>query len=95
MVRWEILFSGRVQHVGFRYTACYIARDLGLTGWVANLPDGRVLMEAQGEPASLRKLLLKLKGHLTIRITEARVTELPPLPKEYGFRVRHSAGEEL
>ena len=41
--RWHILFSGKVQHVGFRYTAYYIARDLGLTGWVDNLPDGRVV----------------------------------------------------
>ena len=93
MVRWEILFSGRVQHVGFRYTAYYIARDLGLTGWVANLPDGQVLMEAQGEPVALRKLLLKLKDQRHIRITGTRVTELPPLPKEAGFQVRHSAGD--
>ena len=40
--RWHILFSGKVQHVGFRYTAYYLARDLGLTGWVDNLADGRV-----------------------------------------------------
>ena len=93
MVRWEILFSGRVQHVGFRYTAYYIARDLGLTGWVANLPDGQVLMEAQGEPVALRKLLLKLKDQRHIRITGTRVTELPPLPKESGFQVRHNAGD--
>lgn len=95
MVRWKILFSGQVQHVGFRYTAYYIARDLGLTGWVANLPDGQVLMEAQGEPVALRKLLLKLKDQRHIRITETRVTELPSLPKEYGFRVRHSAGTDF
>ena len=47
-VRWRVLFSGKVQHVGFRYTAYYLARELYLTGWVDNLPDGRVAMEAQG-----------------------------------------------
>ncbi len=94
MVRWRVVFSGTVQHVGFRYTAFYIARELGLTGWVANLPDGRVVLEAQGEAVPLRKLVLRLKDQRHIRITEARVTELPPLPKEYGFRVRHGAGEE-
>ncbi len=29
-VRWHMTFSGRVQHVGFRYTACYLARGLYL-----------------------------------------------------------------
>ena len=56
-VRWHVIFSGRVQHVGFRYTAYYMARELGLTGWVDNLPDGRVEMEVQGPPPKLRKLL--------------------------------------
>ena len=40
--RWHLLFTGQVQHVGFRYTAYYLARDLGLTGWVDTLPDSRV-----------------------------------------------------
>ena len=42
MQRWHVVFSGRVQHVGFRYTSLYIARSLYLTGWVRNLKDGRV-----------------------------------------------------
>ena len=32
MTRWHVIFSGRVQHVGFRYTAYYFTRDLYLTG---------------------------------------------------------------
>ena len=48
-VRKHIIFSGRVQGVGFRYTACYLARPLGLTGWVKNLTDGRVEAELQGQ----------------------------------------------
>ena len=41
-IRRHIYFSGRVQEVGFRFTACLLARRLGLTGWVKNLWDGRV-----------------------------------------------------
>lgn len=33
-IRRHIYFSGRVQEVGFRFTACLLARRLGLTGWV-------------------------------------------------------------
>ena len=44
-VRKHFYFSGDVQMVGFRYQAKYAADDLGLTGWVCNLCDGRVEME--------------------------------------------------
>ena len=56
MTRWHVIFSGRVQHVGFRYTAYYFTRDLYLTGWVDNRPDGTVEMEVQGPPLLLQRL---------------------------------------
>ena len=88
MVRWHILFSGRVQHVGFRYTAYYLTRDLYLTGWVDNLPDGRVEMEVQGGVSRVRKLLLQLKGASHIHINHMDITEIDPLPHERKFTVR-------
>ena len=86
--RWHIVFTGRVQHVGFRYTAYYIARELRLTGWVDNLPDGRVELEAQGDLPALRKLVLRLKDQRHIRITRTDIKGIPPLPRETGFQVR-------
>ena len=86
--RWHVIFSGRVQHVGFRYTAYYIARDLHLTGWVDNLPDGRVEMEVQGDVVLLRKLLLRLKAQPQIRILDADIQTVPTLHWERRFQVR-------
>lgn len=86
--RWHLLFTGQVQHVGFRYTAYYLARDLGLTGWVDNLPDGRVEMELQGPSSRLRKLLLRLKDQRHIRITDVEITRVPCRALERRFSVR-------
>ena len=51
-IRQRIVFHGRVQGVGFRYTAKYLAQSLGLTGWVENEFDGTVVMEIQGREPS-------------------------------------------
>ncbi|MFX1324478.1 MAG: acylphosphatase [Promethearchaeota archaeon] len=48
---------GLVQGVFFRYTTRKIARKLGLTGYVKNLPDGSVFIEAEGPKDSLLELL--------------------------------------
>ncbi len=86
LTRLRFLFTGRVQHVGFRYTAYYFTRGLYVTGWVDNLPDGRVAMEVQGPPMQLEKLLSKLKARF--EIDRVAVEKLEVLPHERGFRVR-------
>ena len=85
--RWRIQCFGKVQHVGFRYTAMYLARKLYLTGWVINLHDGSVLLEAQGGTAQLRKFLIQLKSQKHIHIGKSVITVLPPQPYERAFRV--------
>ena len=61
-IRKRIVFHGRVQGVGFRYTAKYLAQSLELTGWVRNDWDQTVTMEVQGREALINKLLVGLKG---------------------------------
>ena len=88
VARWHVVFDGRVQHVGFRYTAYYLARSLYLTGWVDNLPDGRVEMEAQGPVTLLRRLVLQLKSRPHIHITDMDITEIPVKAWDRRFEVR-------
>lgn len=59
----HIYFSGHVQGVGFRYTTSRLAKDLGLVGWVRNLPDGRVEAVMSGAGESIDRCLKELKEH--------------------------------
>ena len=76
-VRKRIYFSGRVQRVGFRFTAEGLAKELGLTGYVKNLPDGRVEMEAQGTEDAIREMLAALRTDDYIRITKTEIIDKP------------------
>ena len=60
--RIHVFYSGRVQGVGFRFTAERIALSLGIVGWVRNLPDGRVEVLGEGEEAKLVLFLEKIKN---------------------------------
>ena len=51
--RMTVFFSGRVQGVGFRYTAKTVAAGFEITGAIKNLPDGRVELVAEGGRAEL------------------------------------------
>lgn len=86
--RFRIRFHGRVQGVGFRYTAYHIAQGLGLTGWVENCFDGTVLCEVQGDKISIDEMLGKLSSGRYIDITDMEISELQPDEQERSFNIR-------
>ena len=88
MVRWHIFFSGRVQHVGFRWISARFARELYLTGWVQNIRDGMVEMEVQGSVSSIRQLIVRLKAQPHIIIDDISVEEVPVVLSERVFSVK-------
>ena len=55
--RHTVHFAGRVQGVGFRYTVEQIAGQFPVTGYVQNLPDGRVLLVMEGAKSDLDALI--------------------------------------
>jgi acylphosphatase len=56
-MRTHVYISGRVQGVSFRWNTQYRAQELGLTGWVRNLWDGRVEAVFEGEEETVRKMV--------------------------------------
>lgn len=87
-IRQRIRFTGRVQGVGFRYTAQCVARLNALTGWVHNEDDGSVLMEIQGEKTSIDKMIGQIDSGTFIIIDTIEKTPLPLDEQERTFRVR-------
>ena len=66
-------YSGRVQGVGFRFTAQDLGRDLGVCGWVRNLGDGRVEVVAEAEEELLKEFLTRLKQYFSRYIQDVDV----------------------
>lgn len=90
MISLQVFFEGRVQGVGFRWTVKRIATGYDVTGWVRNLPDGRVELRVVGEDAEVREFLeaigqSELRAHIR-RQEEQPLTE--PLAAR-GFEIRH------
>ena len=84
----HIFFSGRVQGVGFRFTAHRIAGSFGLTGFVRNLPDCRVEMLAQGNPDDIDGCLENIKAAFTGYIRDCEIEQVPVNNRYESFDIR-------
>ena len=85
----RMIFSGRVQGVGFRYTAQAIARRHPVGGYVRNLPDGTVELVAQGAPAVLNALVAELQRHFQEHIRRCDRTPLASPESFDRFEIRY------
>ena len=88
--RITVRYEGRVQGVGFRYTAVSLAQDLNLTGWVKNEFDGSVALVAEGEEESLMELLQAIRrSNLGRYITNELVRRSAATGEFKGFSIAH------
>ena len=92
--RVTVRYSGHVQGVGFRYTATSIARGHDVTGYVRNLPDGRVELVAEGDLQASDAFLSEVSERLGDHIRdERRDTSTPPRAStphsRFGINRRH------
>ena len=86
----RMVYTGRVQGVGFRYSVKQIAAGYEVTGWVRNLPDGRVELQAGGESGELDAFLAAIAAsHLGGYIKETWRHDLDaPTSAWTGFEIR-------
>ena len=75
--RRVILFSGSVQGVGFRYTACRAAAGFDVTGAVRNLHDGRVECVVEGEAAEIDAFIADLRERMSGYVDNVSQQTLP------------------
>ena len=86
--RIHVYYSGRVQGVGFRFTVERLAIDLGLTGWVKNLPDRRVEFVCEGKKEELDKILDKIDEYFANYIRQKDVQWIPAGAEFTDFEIR-------
>jgi acylphosphatase len=85
----RVVVSGRVQGVWFRESTRQRAAELGLTGWVRNLSDGRVEALFQGDAHAVAAALVFVsQGPQLARVTDVEVDEQEPGEAPTDFRVR-------
>ena len=87
MAAKHVIFIGRVQGVGFRYTAHRIAHRHQLTGFVRNLPDGSVEMFAQGPAQDIDDCIQDINEYFGDYLRETGIQEIPTDPKYKDFRI--------
>ena len=90
MTSLQVFYEGNVQGVGFRWTVRDAAKGFDVTGWVRNLPDGRVELQAIGEEAEVRAFLDGVaRGELHSLIHKQTENKLEKPVTARGFEIRH------
>ncbi|CAH1057482.1 Acylphosphatase [Paenibacillus pseudetheri] len=87
VVRKQIVFSGRVQKVGFRLEIYTIAERMRLTGTVTNLKDGSVEVEVQGEEQQISFLVHCMKSLKRASVKKVTMSDLPIHESEKDFTI--------
>jgi acylphosphatase len=89
MHRKTCIFSGRVQGVGFRYTAQNIAQQYDVKGYVRNLPDGRVELVLEGPDEEMDNIVDSIRDRLDSFIGNVDYHLLPATGEFRQFQIKH------
>ena len=88
MERFSIVFTGRVQGVGFRYTAESIARGFEISGWIRNERDGSVRCVIEGAADELERFVAAVRNAMNGSISNVVIDRAAATGEFQGFHVR-------
>ncbi|AOS45507.1 Acylphosphatase [Lacunisphaera limnophila] len=83
-----VYFSGRVQGVGFRYQTLQVAKEFDVSGWVGNLADGRVQLEAEGRAQEVKDFIAAVQERMEGHVRKVEQTSGTRPPEFVGFAMR-------
>jgi len=86
--RVHMFYSGRVQGVGFRYTTENLAKNFKITGWVRNLPDGRVEIVAEGDQEKLENFIEAIDQEMNYFIRQKEIDWEIPITEFKNFFIK-------
>jgi len=89
MERRQVHFRGMVQGVGFRYTTRKIASRFAVSGYVKNLPDGQVLLVAEGGAGELDRFLAAVSAEMRLAIQDRAISIEPATGEFRQFEIRY------
>lgn len=87
-MRYDIIFTGRVQGVGFRATAAGVAQGFAITGWVRNEPNRTVRCVAEGETNELDRFVGAVKEAMAGYVRDVQIQTGAATGEFIGFHVR-------
>jgi acylphosphatase len=83
-----VYFSGHVQGVGFRYSVLQVAKEFEVAGYVRNLLDGRVQVEAEGADAEIAAFVAAIEEKMHGYIRKVERSSRKRAPEFSGFAIR-------
>jgi len=89
MIAKRVIFEGRVQGVGFRYTTKDLARGFDVCGWVKNLPEGTVELQVMGEESEVEDFIKEIaeESNVAHHIKSLMAEKIPLLEGVKGFSI--------
>ena len=88
-VRWHVIFIGRVQGVGFRFTCIEVGKRHDVSGWVKNLSDGSVEMIVEGKHNSIRDYVTDVCDSTHGRVDDREIVKSQATGEFQSMQIRH------
>jgi acylphosphatase len=88
-IRRHVIFHGHVQGVCFRMISRDLSRGFQVVGYVRNLPDGTVELEAEGEPGEVDRFLAAIGREFKANISKADMKDIAAGGADSDFRITY------